>query len=226
MKALVLADIHGDRAALDKVLDSIKGGFDVVLCPGDMTDMFNVPKDFSQMDVAEMIIQKILALKKPTLCVPGNHDPYEILHLFNEYEINLHGKTKKIGGVLFAGWGGAATPFNTIFEPTEEETRENLALLGAKLKEDFVFLVHAPPKNTKLDRASSGEHVGSEAVRGFVLEKRPLFVVSAHIHEARGTDRVGKSPIFYPGPVYDGCYGLVELKGKTPAFETKQVKLK
>ena len=225
MKILVLADIHGDRAALDKVLDSIKEGFDVVICPGDVTDMFNIPKEFSQMDMADMIIQKILALKKPLLCVPGNHDPYEMVHLLDDYGINLHEKVKKMGGVKFAGWGGALTPFNTIFEPTEEETTEALALLGGKVNGDFILVVHAPPKNTTLDRVASGEHVGSEAVRGFILEKQPLLAVSAHIHEAGGTDKLGKTTVFYPGPVYEGWYGIVILEGKTVKCERKQIKL-
>ena len=225
MRALVLADIHGDREALDKVMDSVKESFDVVICPGDFTDMFNIPKEFSQMDMANMVIQRILALKKPVICVPGNHDPYEILHLFDDYDINLHEKVRDVQGMSFAGFGGALTPFNTIFEPSEDETREALALLGGKVSGDFILVVHSPPKNTKLDIVSSGEHVGSEAIRNFIADRQPLLAISAHIHEAVGTDKIEKTTVFYPGPVYEGRYGIVEIKDKKVTCEAKQIKL-
>lgn len=223
MKILILADIHGDMEMLKKILGKVENeAFDLVICPGDFTDMFNKPKELDQLDLAEMIIQKLLALRKPILCVPGNHDPYEILDLFEEYDVNLHKKHKKINGIEFIGFGGAATPFNTIFEPTEGEIKEGLAKIGTNLKV-FVLVVHNPPKNTKLDKVESGEHVGSKAVKDFITKAQPLLAISAHIHESEGTEKIGDTTLFYPGSVYEGKYGIATIEGKTVKCEMKKV---
>lgn len=214
MKILVAADIHGDMEALDAVLaDAAKEKPDMVLCPGDFTDMYSQNTAFSQADTGEMIVQKLLAFNKNLLCVPGNQDPYEMLAIFDEYGINLHGRTRKTLNTLFAGWGGALTPFNTLLEPTAEETKTAMTLFRQKLEgKDFVMLVHAPPKDTKLDVAGGQKHVGSDEIRQFVLEAKPRLLVSAHIHESGAIDRLGETTLFYPGPVFEGCYGIVELE--------------
>jgi len=226
MKILVVADIHGEYKKLPPILKNAPKNIDAVVCPGDMTDMFSLPAHFSQTDIAGLVIQNLLLMKTPLLCVPGNQDPYDILGLFDEYGVNLHNRVRKVGGVVFAGWGGARTPFNTIFEPTEEETAAALNNIGKKIESPFVLVVHSPPKGTALDKIASGEHVGSSAIREFVLKKKPLLVISAHIHENKGTDMVGKTTIFYPGPAYEGWYGTVEIKNNKVVCEFKQTKLK
>ncbi len=207
MKLLIIADIHGQYKKLDPILDSVSNDIDAILCPGDFTDMFDIPVGFTQLDIATIVLQKLLSLKKQLFCVPGNHDPHEILELFDEMGANLHNKNQKLNGLVFAGYGGASTPFNTLFEPTEQEVAAGLA----KFKPD-VLLVHAPPYDTNCDRISSGQHVGSKAIREFVQKTQPLLVVCAHIHEAAGQDVIGKTKIFYPGPAYEGWYGTVLIE--------------
>jgi Icc-related predicted phosphoesterase len=222
MKLLVLADVHGEYERLGKILDNIRESFDVVVCPGDFTDMFNTPKDFSQTDVANIVLQKLLATNKPVLCVPGNQDPYEILGLFDDYGVNIHGKARAVGGITFAGWGGAKTPFGTTIEPSEKETKDALDSMGPKLKPGFVLVVHAPPKDTKLDRIETREHVGSKSIREFIMEKSPALAISAHVHESHGTDKLKDTTLFYPGPVFEGYYGIVEIKGGKVSCEAKK----
>jgi Icc-related predicted phosphoesterase len=224
MRILVLADVHGEFRKTDAVIDKAKASNpDIVICPGDFTDMFNVPEGFSQTDMADVVLQKILSLGKPTFAVPGNHDPYEVVELFNEYGVNLHSAVRDAGDLFLVGWGGAPTPFNTIIEPTEDETREELSRLGGALgNRTFGLVVHNPPKDTKMDRTGAGKHVGSDAIKEFILARRPLFAVSAHIHEARGTDMLGSTVLFYPGPVYEGFYGIMETGGGKVACAIKK----
>ncbi len=228
MKILVIADIHGHSDRLEKVLAGIDlKGIDLVICPGDFTDMFSSQKEFSQLDIAEVVLQKLLALGKPLLCVPGNQDPYEILGLFDEYGVNLHNRDVKFKGMDIMGWGGAPTPFNTIFEPSDEETRKVLDRMGSKVKPDsFLLVVHDPPKNTKVDLVEAGKHVGSPVIRKFIERKKPLLAISAHIHEAGGLDSIGSTQVFYPGPVFEGWYGVVTLEGKTVKCERKRVNVR
>jgi hypothetical protein len=223
MKLLILSDIHGEYEKLNKVIESIEDKFDIIVCNGDVTDMFNIPKEFSQLDIADLIIQKILSMNKPLLCVPGNHDPYEILNVFDDYGINLHEKIKTIEKIDFIGFGGADTPFNTMFEPSEREIEESLGKLKKEIKNRFVFVVHNPPKNTKLDLTSAGKHVGSGVIRNFILENKPILVISAHIHEASGIDKIDKTTLFYPGAVFDGFYGIVEITERGVECKIKKV---
>ena len=218
MKILVIADIHGDFQTLEKILDKSPGP-DLVVCPGNFIDAFKLPPEFSQLDIADLILQKLLSLGKPLLCVPGNHDPPETLDLFEDYKINLHAKLKPFKGLQFLGYGGAHTPFNTLFEPTEEEVKEALNSLSNSVKNPLVLVVHNPPKNTKSDQLSSGKHVGSQAIRDFILAKKPILTLTAHIHEAAGQDILGGTVIFNPGPAFQGKFGLVEI-GKTIKCKT------
>ncbi|MHC1587328.1 MAG: metallophosphoesterase family protein [Candidatus Syntropharchaeia archaeon] len=222
LKILLIADVHGEVAKLSEFLTHFKEkDFDLVLCPGDFTDMFNVPEGYSQMDIAEIVLQKLLSLGKPVFCVPGNHDPYEILDLFDEYEVNLHARSEKFRGFRLIGFGGALTPFNTKFEPTEEEMRESLSKLAGKRREKTILLTHSPPYGTVLDKTENGKHVGSKAVREFIEKEKPVLAISAHIHEAGGVDRIGNTTAFYPGPLFEGSYGMVKIEREVRC-ETKK----
>lgn len=216
MDILVLADIHNTlenvRAALSKTPHP-----DLILCPGNVTDMFTYT-DFSQVVVGEAIIQQLLSTHVPVVMVPGNHDPPELIQLFEEYGVNGHGRSHTLGNDCIGGFGGAQTPFNTLFEPSEQEVQK--ALSG--LTNTTILLTHNPPKNTSLDRLKSGQHVGSQAVRDHILTHRPRLVVTAHIHEAAGVEKLGKSVLFNPGPLADGWYGLVKMN-KTISCQRKRI---
>ena len=89
---------------------------------------------------------------------------------------------------------------------------EDLArLAGTEDLSRAVFLFHAPPHDTNLDRAALDHvrvdhvpvdvHVGSIAIRRFVEERAPLVTLHGHIHEsARLTgswrDRLGRTELF------------------------------
>ena len=224
MKILIFADVHGEFEKAAHVMDKVKTeGIDVIVCPGDFTDMFAVPEGFSQMDVADMVLQKIMSLKAPVFCVPGNHDPYEVIELFNEYGVNLHDKVKTLKKLTFMGWGGAPTPFNTIFEPSEEETTKSLEKMHSKISGKFILVLHDPPKNTNLDMTFSKRHVGSQAIRAFIEKRQPVLAISAHIHESRGTDKIGSSVLFYPGALFEGYYGIAEITDSEVKCESRKI---
>jgi len=72
------------------------------------------------------------------------------------------------------------------------------------------MVCHAPPFNTRLDRLMNGRPVGSPAVRAFIEVRRPDLAVVGHIHEGRGTERVGETLVLNAGPLRDGGYVVVE----------------
>ena len=45
-------------------------------------------------------------------------------------------------------------------------------------------------------------------------------LVSAHIHESGAIDKLGSTTLFYPGPVFEGNYGIVDLSKNICACKT------
>jgi Icc-related predicted phosphoesterase len=114
---------------------------------------------------------------------------------------------------------GAVSPeegFRTVVIPENEAKygtiSDDLDLLAGE--EDFsraIFLFHAPPYQTKLDRAAlDGKridhvpldpHVGSIAIQRFIQSRQPLLTLHGHIHESprlthAWKDKIGKTHIF------------------------------
>ncbi len=65
---------------------------------------------------------------------------------------------------------------------TIEEDLKDLAVLSDPGK--TIYVIHAPPHGTNLDITTSGEHVGSHAIRAFIEKNNPLATLHGHIHES------------------------------------------
>ena len=212
MDIAVVSCIHGDLENLMKFLDKITLlNIDVILCPGDFTD-FSIPKGFSRTDICKIILEELKALGKPILTVPGSWDG-DLIEFLKKESVSIHAKGKIIDDIGFFGYGGAKTPFNTPFEPSEGEIEIGLEkgfseVKKAKIK---VQVTHAPPNRTKLDMIVSGAHVGSTAVRTFIEKNHPDVAVSAHIHESRGVDEIGGTKIINAGRFPEGYVGLISI---------------
>jgi uncharacterized protein len=87
---------------------------------------------------------------------------------------------------------GKATPFH--LDPMAGTMEEDLDELSAVLESpswldcSFIFVSHAPPRDTALDQVGSNAHVGSLAVRRFIerwgASGRLLASLHGHIHES------------------------------------------
>jgi len=224
MKILEIADFHNDIENTLNFLDKLSMlEFDVIVCPGDFTD-YNVPKGFTKIDLVAFILEELKVFKKPILAVPGNMD-LEIIDFLEEEKVSIHGKSKIINGYGFYGFGGARTPFETPFEPSEEEIRKGLeaGLKEIRNCENKIQVTHVPPFKTKVDIISSGAHVGSEVVRSFIEKEQPLVEICSHIHEARGVDEIGRTKIINSGRFPEGYCGLISIEDKK--IEAKIVNL-
>ncbi len=205
MKILVTADFHGVSAAEHNLRKLLERDYDCVLLIGDLTN-------FGPIDVAESLLDLVRESGVPALSVPGNCDPKDILQVLDRYEVNLHGKCRKVGDVSFMGLGGSnITPFKTPFELTEAEILEELAALQCEDNYRWVLVTHAPPHNTKLDELESGAHVGSKSLRKFVEDKQPLALACGHVHEARAVEKLGRTVMVNPGPISKGYAAEIEI---------------
>ena len=163
------------------------------------------------LSFAEEFLQ---GLAVPTLAVPGNNDPREILAVLDRCAVNLHGRKAVVAGRTFVGIGGAnPTPFGTPFELSEGEIGDALR----KVMEPGAILVSHPPPHGFVDVVRSGEHVGSTAIRAIVDEFEPPLVLCGHIHEARGVAQHGKTTIVNPGAAQEGHSAIVDVDGETRA---------
>ncbi|RMF83404.1 MAG: hypothetical protein D6744_04730 [Planctomycetota bacterium] len=79
----------------------------------------------------------------------------------------------------------------------------------------WVFVCHAPPWNSALDRLPNVNHpVGSRAVREFVVERRPLLGLHGHIHDSPQLtgayfDRVEGVLCVNPGQADDRLHAVI-----------------
>lgn len=213
MRILALACIHNDVESLLTLLERISSEkFDVVVCPGDFTDL-SLPKGFTRVDVGKLILEELRGTGKPVVAVPGSWDK-ELINFLDREGVSVHGKSVVIDNVAFYGYGGARTPFGTPFEPSDLEIENGLRSAYKKISdiETKVQVTHAPPANTKLDVIFSGAHVGSEAVRKIIQEFQPTLAISAHIHESKGTDVLGKTTLVNPGRFPEGTCALINVE--------------
>ena len=107
------------------------------------------------------------------------------------------------------GFRSVNVPRNTIKHSTISE--DLILLVGNQDLSRAIFLFHAPPYKTKLDRAALDDkkidhvpldpHVGSIAIQRFIEERQPLLTLHGHIHESTRLtgswkDRMGNTHMF------------------------------
>jgi hypothetical protein len=212
MKMIVFGDIHEDKENAERI-DGI-GDADYVIITGDLTN-------YAGADKAREIIEFISRYNPHIYAQAGNLDQKEVNDYLDELGINLHANGFDLKGVGIFGVGGSnQTPFNTPIEYTEEEIEEYIRRGYEKIKHLplKILVPHTPPYETTVDIVGGGAHVGSTAVRKFIETYEPQLCLTGHIHEAVGTDRIGKTIIINPGMLKDGGYiEVTENKGELEA---------
>lgn len=194
MDLLLFSDVHSDRDACQRLVDRAPK-VDVVVGAGD----FCVARRNLQAP-----IETLSAIDTPTVLVPGNAETEDEL----EAQVDavgwgaahvLHGGGTTIDGTPFFGLGGGVpvTPFGPwSYDLTEAEAR---ALLS-DCPEGAVLVSHSPPKGA-VDRDSTGQSLGSAAVREAIEAHAPRLTVCGHIHGSWGnTATIGPTRVVNAGP--------------------------
>ncbi len=215
MRFLAFTDIHGAYKKTEEIIER-EHPFDAIIIGGDLTTV-GTPKE------AEEAIKRFQSHDKPLFVVSGNMDPPELDELFDKLGVLVSGKGRMIGDVgIFGVSGSPITPMSTPYEISEAEIGKR-AEAGWKEVEKArvkIFVPHAPPNGTKVDKIFIGKHVGSIAVREFIEKRQPDVVICGHIHEARGADEIGNTQIVNCGPAGKGYYAVIEI-GETARVELK-----
>lgn len=215
MQVFALTDIHGViKSAKRAAGEAYRLKADIITVSGDITN-------FEGEEKAKEILSALRESSLPVLYVPGNCDGPEVFNLSVEGCYCLHGQLHTFRGYSFVGLGGSnPTPMGTLTEFEEEEISKILEKASSSNQniERLILVSHPPPLETNLDSilGSYGEprHVGSQAVRSFVEEKKPILVLCGHIHDARGVDKLDGSVLVNPGTAKAGNFALITLNGK------------
>ena len=204
MKILVLSDIHGRIAAIEKAISLIHNkGIGLAIITGDLTN-------FGEKKQAAEVLGMFKGMQ--VLAVPGNCDSTQVLEAMEEKNASLHGKARKIGRWTFAGFGGGIAGEPGVYLHTEEQIEKALEKLLTQKKEKTVLVTHVPPKGTGLDLTQRGMHVGSSAVRKAIEKNQPRLHLCGHIHEAFGEEKIGKTTSINIGALKEGQALLLELE--------------
>ncbi len=215
MRILAFTDIHGSYDRVAEILAK-EAAFDAVIVGGDLTTHGTVSE-------ATSALRRFQAFGKPLFAVAGNMDFPSFDASYEALGVNINARGTVLGQAGFFGIAGSPfTPMHTPYEISEEEIgrRADAGWRDIQTLRWKVFVPHAPPHNTKLDRILLGKHVGSSAVRKFVEEKQPDVLICGHIHEARGFDTLGKTRMVNCGAAGRGFYASIEL-GETITVELR-----
>lgn len=190
MKILAFTDLHGNLRRFNRLefLIKIKKP-DILICAGDISW-------FSKY--INLIAKKLDSSNLPILIIPGNHETEENIELISKKFkniININKKLYSYDNFQFLGWGsGGFGQVNKEFEKQFEKIKSNI-----KNQKKFIFISHAPPYNTKIDKVKNS-HVGSISIRKFIEFASPVLAISGHIHETEHLeDKIKSTRVLNPG---------------------------
>lgn len=173
---------------------------------------------------------------------PGNDDEFEIDALFEgrANASNPEGKLIQIDehySMISTGYGNI-TPWQCPRDVPEEQLGGIIESMTGQIKdfEHCIFNFHCPPYDTVLDQAPQLDDemrptlemggkphmvpVGSRAVRQAIDKYQPRLGLHGHIHESRGTHKLGRTVCLNPGSEY----GEGVLRGVIVDIDKKGIK--
>jgi len=184
------------------------------------------------MDLAD---KKLDGTDMKVYCCPGNDDMDEVDAIVrsSRHVILAEGQITPLDGVhemIASGWSNR-TPWDTHREEDEDQLKVRYEAMILQLKDtrNAVFNIHVPPYKSGLDDApeldkdlrpvlagNSMIPVGSKALREAIEKVQPLLSLHGHIHEGRGTTRIGKTLCINPGSMYEqgALLGAIVMLGR------------
>jgi Icc-related predicted phosphoesterase len=171
------------------------------------------------MDVAD---KKLEGTNLRAYCSPGNDDMNEVDEIIRcSKRVSLvEGQVTQLDAnheMIASGWSNH-TPWHTEREEDEAQLKVRYEAMICQLRDphNAIFDIHVPPYKSGLDEApeldkdlrpilagQSLKPVGSSALRKAIEQTQPLLGLHGHIHEGRGSTRIGKTLCINPGSMYE-----------------------
>lgn len=207
-RILAISDIHAKVSSLKEILASTSPlSLDAITISGDISH-------FGDASEVERVLAEVEGAGLPFFYVLGNCDPPGSRRGVRSAGKCVEASCPSVGDLAIVGAGGSTpTPFSTLFEITEDELVSSVASAITSCQGGAVMLlVHNPPYGQVVDRTRIGWHVGSKKLGSLIAEASPLVAQCGHIHEAAGTEIIGKTLVVNPGPAFKGSYAIIEIE--------------
>ncbi len=170
----------------------------------------------------ELADQKLADTHIRCFVAPGNDDDFTVDDVIKQAKrVTLaEGKCLELGDgfqMISSGWSNV-TPWKTHREESEENLARRIEAMippNANMQK-MIFNLHCPPYGSNLDEAAMLDDnlnvvdagrslvpVGSKAVRDMIMKYQPLLSLHGHIHEGKGTARLGKTLSINAGSLYE-----------------------
>lgn len=209
-----------------------RGYYPYVTNPDELLDLQNKPDLVNEIFHYEVlrVVQQWMSVADKKLdgtdmkvyCCPGNDDMEEVDAIVRASRrvILAEGQVTPLDSIhemIASGWSNR-TPWNTHREEDEEQLRVRYEAMISGLKDprNSIFNIHVPPHKSGLDEAPELDEnlrpvlagqalkpVGSTALRTAIEKTQPLLSLHGHIHEGRGTSRIGTTLCINPGSMYE-----------------------
>lgn len=179
MRVLALADrpFHADVAKLAANYD-----VDAIVTLGDLQPSW---------------LESLDKCCQPKLGVYGNHDDEPYMTYFGID--NLHLNQLDLGTLTFAGFEGCVSYKRSgLGRVGPSYTQRQARKLVRKLPAADVLCCHCPPRGIN-DDPDDPAHIGYEALRDWVDQHRPKWLLHGHVHPRPGSllERIGDTRIVY-----------------------------
>jgi uncharacterized protein len=180
MRVLALADrpFHADVARIAATND-----VEAILTLGDLQPSW---------------LESLDRCSQPKLGVYGNHDIDDYMTWFAIDNVHLN-RIDLDNGVSFSGFEGCVSYRRSDKGRVGPSyTQRQARRLVRKLPAADVLLCHCPPRGVN-DDPNDPAHIGFDALRSWVLDKRPRWLLHGHTHPAPGTllERIGDTRVVY-----------------------------
>lgn len=166
--------------------------------------------------------KKLNGTGRKIIVTAGNDDPLFINELFNGSPVIVMAERKVVSldefhEMINEGYSNP-TPWNTHRELDEDTLYKEIEKQANQIidMKNAIFNLHAPPYNSKLDEAPLLDDnlipidggrtygpVGSVAVRKAIETFQPLLSLHGHIHESKGSIKIGRTLCLNPGSSYN-----------------------
>ncbi len=209
-----------------------RGYYPYVTTPDEIAELNGNPRRIEQLFISQVLqtMERWLDYADTKLdgtalrcyVAPGNDDMFQLDDLIrsSRHVVLAEGQVVPIDDyheMISSGWTNV-TPWHTFREESEEALHTRLSSMVAQLRDprNAIFNFHAPPYGSTLDDApeltkdlkpkragNAVVPVGSRAVRDLIEKHQPLLDLCGHIHEARGSVRLGRTLCINPGSAYE-----------------------
>lgn len=224
MKFLVISDIHGNIENLEKLEEQFQAA-DAVLFAGDFCECFKT-------ETSKPVLDALVKKHDEIYAVLGNCDEPEFIEELEDAGINAERVLNYTGGVAIVGSGGGSK--FTGKTPNEREEDDLLSDFDILNQEEFqgdysnvILISHNPPKAEKVDSFAPGMHAGSEKFAALIAEKKPLAVITGHIHEGCAVEKIGDTTVINSGSLGEkGSYCWLEVEKQSGKWTVNSAEIK